>query len=33
MVTEIRTIDVRPETYSYVFNPYLEPIAWLKPHN
>ena len=24
-------IEVRPESYSYVFNPYLEPIARVQP--
>ena len=28
---EDRTAEVVPEDYSYVFNPYREPIAWVKP--
>ena len=28
---EDRTVEVVPRNYSYVFNPYREPIAWVKP--
>ena len=25
------TIEIKPESYSYVFSPYLEPVARVKP--
>lgn len=28
---EARTVEVRPESFSYVFNPYREPVASVKP--
>ena len=31
MATEARTVEVRPEDYSYVFNPYREPIERVSP--
>jgi amidase len=31
VATRVQTVEVKPETYSYVFNPYLEPIARVKP--
>ena len=31
MATEARTVEVRPESYSYVFNPYREPVARVSP--
>jgi amidase len=32
MSEEVQTTEVIPETYSYVFNPYRESIAQVKPH-
>ena len=32
MSEEVQATEVIPETYSYVFNPYREPIARVKPH-
>jgi hypothetical protein len=31
MATEARTVEVRPEDYSYVVNPYREPIERVSP--
>jgi amidase len=31
MATEARTVEVRPEDYSYVVNPYREPIERVAP--
>jgi acetamidase/formamidase len=31
MATEARTVEVRPEDYSYVFNPHREPIERVSP--
>ncbi|MBA2691733.1 MAG: acetamidase/formamidase family protein [Rubrobacter sp.] len=31
MAAEVRTVEVKPESFSYVFSPYREPIAKVKP--
>src|SRR4028119_2052898 len=31
MTTEARTVEIKPEDYSYVFNPYREAIARVNP--
>lgn len=31
MATEARTVEVQPDSYSYVFNPYREPVARVAP--
>lgn len=33
MTDETRTVEVKPQDYSYVFNPYREPIARVKPQD
>jgi acetamidase/formamidase len=31
VTTEAQTVEVKPDSYSYVFNPYREPVAQVKP--
>ena len=31
MTTEARTVEIKPQDYSYVFNPYREPIERVSP--